>query len=147
LSGPGCANPVNVGNVNDYIKLNCFSPPVAPTSFAAVCQPAAPSVAAVIPNTCMNLNGNAGRNQITGPGLSDFAFSLFKNNYVPRISESFNVQFRAEFFNIFNRPNFQAPVDFNTLFNQDGTPASGAGRIDSTTTESRQIQFGIKINF
>ena len=35
-----------------------------------------------------------------GPGLSNLDFSVFKNNHVRKISENFNVQFRAEFFNI-----------------------------------------------
>ncbi len=35
-----------------------------------------------------------------GPGLFNIDFSVFKNNYIPRISETFNVQFRAEFFNV-----------------------------------------------
>ena len=145
LSSPGCANPVNSGNVNAYINLACFTPPTAPASFAAVCQPAAPSVAAVIPNTCMNLLGNMGRNQIYGPGLADVDFSIFKDNHIPRISEAFNVQLRAEFFNVLNHPNFQSPVNSNTIFNPDGTSVSGAGAINSTTTTSRQIQFGVKI--
>jgi hypothetical protein len=93
----------------------------------------------------MNLFGNAGRNTVIGPGLANVDFSAFKNNYIPRISETFNVQFRAEFFNIFNHPNFQSPVKHNAIFNQDGSPASGAGVINSTTTSSRQIQFGLKI--
>jgi hypothetical protein len=146
LTGSGCTgNPVNAGNPNNYVKLNCFSPPVAPASFAALCQPAAPSVAAVIPNTCMNLFGNAGRNSIIGPGLVNLDFSLFKNFPVPRISESFKVQFRTEFFNVLNHPNFQSPLDNNYVFNQDGTPVGGAGSIDSTTTDSRQIQFALKV--
>ncbi len=141
---PGCQNPVNPGNVNGYLKLNCFTPPVAPASFASVCQPAAPSVAAILPNTCMNLMGNAGRNQIFGPGLFTVDFSAFKNF---NISERFRAQFRAEFFNILNHANFQSPLDNNTLFNQDGTPVAGAGAIDATTTTSRQIQFGLKLNW
>jgi len=145
LNAPGCADPINAGNPNAYIKLNCFSPPVAPPSFAPLCQAAAPSVASVIPNTCMNLFGNAGRNQLFGPGLAEFDFSIFKNNYIPRISETFNIQFRAEFFNILNRANFQSPIDNSVLFNQDGTPVGGAGAIDATTTTSRQIQFGLKV--
>ncbi len=146
LVGAGCTgNDVNPGNPNNFVKLNCFSPPIAPASFAAVCQPAAPSVAAVIPNTCMNLNGNAGRNQQVGPGLMDFDFSLFKNNYIKRISENFNVQFRAEFFNILNRANFQSPLDNLYLFNQDGTPVGGAGAIDATANASREIQFSLKV--
>lgn len=148
ITGSGCSgNPVNPGNPTAYIKLNCFSPPVAPPSFASLCQPAAPSVAAVIPNTCMNLFGNAGRNSLVGPGLVDFDFSLFKNFPLPSISEAFKIQFRAEFFNVLNHANFQSPLDNNYLFNQDGTPVSGAGAIDATTTDSRQIQFALKLIF
>jgi len=143
----GCSDPVNPGNPNNYLKLNCFSPPVAPASFAPVCQKAAASVAAMIPNTCMNLFGNAGRNKVYGPGLSNFDFSLFKNMAVPRISESFVIQFRAELFNIFNHTNFQSPLDSTVLFNQDGTSVNGAGRIDSTATPSRQVQFGLKVQW
>jgi len=36
-------------------------------------------------------------------------FSVFKNNYIRRISENFNVQFRAEIFNVLNRANFNVP--------------------------------------
>jgi hypothetical protein len=147
LVGSGCANPVNPGNPNNYVKVNCFIPAVAPPSFAAVCQPAAASVAAMIPNTCMNLLGNEGRNSLTGPGLAQLDFSLFKNMPFQKFSESFNVQFRAEFFNILNRANFQSPVDNETIFNADGTAVGGAGKIDSTSTSSRQIQFGLKLIF
>jgi Carboxypeptidase regulatory-like domain len=143
----GCSSPINVGDVNDYLKLNCFTPPIAPASFAAVCQPAAASVAAALPNTCMNLMGNSGRNSVYGPGLVNFDFSLVKNNYIRKISETFNVQFRAEFFNIFNRPNFGPPIDNSNILNQNGTTVAGAGAIDNTTTDSRQIQFALKLNW
>ena len=45
---------------------------------------------------CFNLRGNAGRNILIGPGVTSLDFSLFKNNYIKRISERFNIQFRAE---------------------------------------------------
>ncbi len=93
----------------------------------------------------MNLFGNNGRNTIYGPGLVDWDFSVTKDTYVRKISESFDIQFRAEFFNIFNRANFQSPLDNSTVLNQDGTPTPGAGVIDATTTTSRQIQFGLKV--
>ena len=144
VAGPGCSNPVT-GDVNGYIKLSCFSVPTVPASFAAACQTAVNGSGVPILNTCMNLFGNAGRNTVIGPGLKNVDFSAFKNNYIPRISETFNIQFRAEFFNIFNHPNFQSPVKHNAIFNQDGSPASGAGVINSTTTSSRQIQFGLKV--
>src|SRR6202521_1671410 len=144
VAGPGCGNPVT-GNVNGYIKVSCFSVPTVPASFAGVCQLGLDGNGNPIPGSCMNLFGNAGRNTVVGPGLANIDFSAFKNNYIHRISETFNVQFRAEFFNIFNHPNFQSPVKHNAIFNQDGSPASGAGVINSTTTSSRQIQFGLKI--
>lgn len=142
LQIPGCSNPTNPGNVNNYLKLNCFSPPVAPASFAALCQPAAASVAAVIPNTCMNLFGNVGRNRIYGPGLFNVDFSLFKNF---KFSERFGAQFRAEAFNILNHANFGAPIDNQTLFTATGTAVGGAGALDTTVTTSRQIQLGLKV--
>src|SRR6267143_1905753 len=51
---------------------------------------------------CFNLRGNTGRNVITGPGLTSLDFSVFKNNYIKSISERFNIQIRAEIFNILN---------------------------------------------
>jgi hypothetical protein len=62
------------------------------------------------------------RNILTGPGLATWDFSLVKNNNSRRISESFNVQFRAEFVNILNRPNFAAPINNSTLVDQNAAP-------------------------
>jgi hypothetical protein len=90
----------------------------------------------------MNLFGDNGRNTLIGPGLVDFDFSVFKNIH---IREALSVQFRTEFFNIFNRANFQAPIDNSTIFTQTGTLVGGAGAIDATTTTSRQIQLGLKL--
>jgi hypothetical protein len=147
IKGSGCRTGINSGNVNDYINLNCFVLPISTPEVAAQCVPFQPGGTGnpVIPGTCSNLLGNVGRNSVIGPGLIDFDFSVFKNNRIPRISDTFNVQFRAEFFNLFNHSNFNAPIDNSTLFNQDGSPVGGAGRIDSTSTTSRQIQFGVKI--
>jgi hypothetical protein len=98
-----------------------------------------------VPGSCANLLGNVARNSVIGPGLQDFDFSLMKNTYVPRISESFDVQFRAEFFNVLNRPNFAAPIDNSALFDQTGAPNGGAGSVDVTSTTSREIQFALKL--
>jgi len=88
--------------------------------------------------------GNNGRNSLYGPKLFNVDFSVFKNTH---IGERFTVQFRAEFFNVFNHANFQAPLDFNTLSLQTDGSLNGAGQIDSTTTTSRQIQLGLKLTF
>jgi len=61
--------------------------------------------------------GSEGRNVAKGPGYANWDFSAFKNISV---TESKQLQFRAEFFNIFNRPNFRLPnPDINSpTFNQ-----------------------------
>ena len=105
---------------------------------------------------CANLFGNVGRNQIVGPRLFDLDFSVFKNL---RITERISTQFRVEFFNILNHPSFLAPINNEPLFSgtttdpvtkktvSDGKLMSNAGIIDTTSTDSRQIQFGLKINW
>jgi hypothetical protein len=72
---------------------------------------------------------------------------LFKNNYIRAISENFNVQFRAEFFNALNRANFGTPTVNETLFLQNGSPVGGAGAVSLTSTTSREIQFALKVIF
>ena len=69
------------------------------------------------PNSPVQQFGSAGRNIAQGPGFTDWDFSLFKNI---RVTESKEFQFRAEFFNILNHPNFHNPdSDINSqTFNQ-----------------------------
>jgi hypothetical protein len=141
LGGPGCAPAVNPGNVDNYIKLSCFGLSMASPAIAAQCVPFS---SATVTGTCQNLQGNAKRNSLVGPGLTNLDFSLIKNSYIGH-SERFNVQFRAEFFNIFNHPNFDSPIDNATLFDQNGAPVDAAGAIDATSTTSRQIQFALKL--
>ncbi len=154
LTGPGCGTLTNPGNPNNYIKTQCFAIPSAPNMafWTANCDPTpfkdsnGKPVAVPYPQ-CFNLRGNSGRNVLIGPGLLNMDFSVFKNNYVKRISETFNVQFRAEFFNILNRANFAVPsLPNNTdIFDSTGAPTGVAGLLTSTTTDSRQIQFAIKL--
>jgi hypothetical protein len=146
----GC-NPVNKNFKQDpngpiYINSSCFILPQSTPAIAAECQPFGQGPgSAGISGTCANLHGNMGRNIVIGPGLSKLDFSVFKNNYIRRISESFNAQFRAEIFNIFNRANFSSPTDNTAVFDQNGLPIQSAGLIDSTQTTSRQIQFALKL--
>ncbi len=83
---------------------------------------------------CANLRGNLGRNVLIGPGMSKLDFSVIKNNHIKRISENFNVQFRAEFFNIINRANFSSPTDNLAVFDQTGQPNLKARVLTSTQT-------------
>ena len=153
LTGPGCKSLVNPGNPNNYIKTQCFALPTAPdtTFWQANCDTTSTFYG---PNSttepfpiCFNLRGNAGRNIIPGPGLVNLDFSIFKNNPIRRISENFNVQFRAEFFNILNRTSFATPtIQTNTdIFDSTGAPNGGAGLLTSTVTDPREIQFALKV--
>jgi hypothetical protein len=162
LGGSGCKSLVNPGNPNNYIKAQCFEVPSAPTMsfWTANCTqypaslqpppppigPLPPAVAAPFPQ-CFNLRGNSGRNTLIGPGLTNLDFSIFKNNYIKRISEDFNVQFRAEIFNIMNHANFGPPTvgDGNTdIFDGTGSANGIAGALVRTVTPERQIQFALK---
>ncbi len=153
LGGAGCKTLTNPGHLN-YIKQDCFSVPVAPdlAFWNANCDPAPPSFGGPLPAgdlRCFNLRGNAGRNILIGPGLTSLDFSLFKNNYIKKISERFNVQFRAEIFNIINHPNFAPPITpTNTdIFDATGTLSGGVGQLTKTTTSPREIQFAVKVIF
>ena len=90
--------------------------------------------------------GNVGRNQLVGPGLIDFDFSLIKNTPISKISETANLELRFEFFNLFNHANFQSPVDNNTLGIAPNINTN-FGLLDSTTTTSRQIQLAAKFTW
>jgi hypothetical protein len=79
--------------------------------------------------------GNAGRNILDGPSYQNVNFSLLKNT---NITERLNLQLRAEFFNLFNHPNFNLPDNFL------GSPTFG--RI-SSARDPRHIQFGVKLLF
>ena len=79
--------------------------------------------------------GNSGRNILEGPGFADVSFSITKD---ANLRESLRLQFRTEFFNTFNHPNFDLPDIFM------GSPTFG--RILSAQNP-RRIQFGLKLLF
>ena len=80
--------------------------------------------------------GNAGRNTLVGPGQNVIDWSLRKEF---AITETQRLEFRTEFFNALNHPNFSQPDNFI----DDDT----AGVITSTAIPMRQIQFGLKYRF
>jgi hypothetical protein len=136
-----------------YINPSCFINAVAPN--AAFFNAAPPfgcdktfATGSMSPLTCINLLGNLGRNTVIGPGLLNLDFSAVKDTYIRKVSESFDLQFRAEFFNILNRTNFAAP-DANNLeaLQADGTPAPNFGVLTSTlpAAPNREIQFALKL--
>lgn len=88
--------------------------------------------------------GNLGRNTVIGPGAAVLDLSLVKETSLWR--EGTVLQFRAEFFNMLNRANFGRP-NVQVFTNATGTPSSSAGRITTTTTTARQVQFALKLLF
>jgi len=85
--------------------------------------------------------GNAGRNILQGPGLATTDLSLAKKF---SLTERLNLQFRTEAFNLFNHTNFNTPNPV-VYAAATGGPSPTAGVITSTSTTSRQIQFGLKL--
>lgn len=93
--------------------------------------------------------GNLGRNNILGPGYLDTDFGVLKNT---RINERFNLQFRAELFNIFNHPNFDLPSGGAFTAGSAGTsyratPVETANTITTVIGNARQTQFSLKLLF
>jgi hypothetical protein len=121
----GNTNPVHPGNPDAYVDASQFV--LAP----------------------VGMFGNLGRNTLISPGLADFDGSFFK--YF-NVTEEHKLQFRMEFFNLFNHPNFGAPVGNNgpnntLLVNADGTPNANFGQITYTRTPARQIQVALRYTF
>jgi hypothetical protein len=117
-------NPAFNGNlyphtVGEYFNPNAFLPPATGTY------------------------GNVKRDSLVGPGLSELDFSAVKNS---RITERLGLQFRAEFFNILNHTNFLTPNEVVYTSATSGISPT-AGVVTATSTTSRQIQFGAKLQF
>ncbi|HUI53341.1 MAG TPA: TonB-dependent receptor [Bryobacteraceae bacterium] len=86
--------------------------------------------------------GDAGRDILIGPGTTNFDVSLLKN--FPLFHEGRYIQFRSEFFNVFNHPNFDNPnvTEISTSFGR--VPSAG---IQDPYLSSRQIQFALRLVF
>lgn len=114
---PSFTGRVILGGPNQYFNPNAFIQPLAGTY------------------------GNVGRNVLGGPRLVETDISLAKKF---ALSERVNLQFRSELFNILNHTNFNAPNPV-VYAGATGGPSPTAGVITSTSTTSRQIQFGLKL--
>jgi len=114
---PNFSGPIVLHNPKEWFNPNAFALPAAGTY------------------------GNLGRGTFMGPGLADVDLSLFKNT---PLTERTTLEFRAEFFNLFNRVNFGPP---NTTVFANGTVSASAGLITTLATNPRQIQFGLKLMF
>ena len=107
------ANPIlGTPTINEWFNVNAFALPTPYTY------------------------GNAGRDSLRGPGYWNMDFSVFRSfNPIERL----RLQFRGEFFNVFNN------VDFSNPSATLGNPNFGV--VTSTANSPRTIQFGVKLNF
>ncbi|GAC1625976.1 MAG: hypothetical protein NVS9B13_21900 [Candidatus Acidiferrum sp.] len=111
---------------------------------------AAPCVPVTFFNTCAfgdpaaGSFGNVGRNTIEGPGYQTWDFSLFKNF---QINEAKRLEFRAEFFNVFNHPNLQFAKSGPQ--NSISTTSFGSPQFGFLTAarDPRQVQLALKFSF
>jgi hypothetical protein len=119
----GCNEKSGGGSLTNWFNTNCFAPPP---------QWGFGSEARVDP-------------VLRGPGINNFDFAIFKRT---KVSERLGIEFRTEFFNIFNHPYFNVPATGYT-----GTPTgNGFGAITSTVqsgvaSPERLIQFALKVVF
>ena len=123
---PGCTTQSAVagGNADQWYKPSCFTLPA------------------------VGHLGNLPRGALLGPRLVNVDMSLLKTT---KITERTQLQFRAEFFNVFNHINLAVPIQslFNGIDNNgNALPANlQASQIHATVTSPRQIQFGLKLIF
>jgi len=117
FKNPNFSGPVVLGTPGEWFNPDAFLAPPANSGFY----------------------GNVGRDEYTGPGLATWDFSVLKN--IP-LRERFNLQFRGELFNMLNRANFNTPNV--VVFTPSGLSPT-AGKINSTSTTSREVQFALKL--
>jgi len=145
LYGPGCeGDPVNPGNVYNYIKTQCFA---YPGGINSVTKSTTASGVTTTTTTYNPVFGNEQKNSIVASGIQNIDFSLVKLTPINRIREGLRMELRAEIFNILNHPMFQVPGRTNTgIFSSVGAPQSQQV-LTATSVPERQMQFGVKVIF
>ncbi len=88
--------------------------------------------------------GNANRAPVTGPDFVNTDFSVIKQFKLPW--ENMGLNFRAEFFNLFNHAQFATPDSTTSLATPD-IASAGFGKISATVNGPRLVQFGLKLTF
>jgi len=134
-AGPVAANPTCLAPAQVRTQQNWFNQ----------CAFALPAVENGVP-----VFGTESRNFLTGPGFTNLDFSLAKS--IPFRAESHRVQFRGDFFNLLNHPNFDIPNHVcGQVINSPLCSGANFGTILSANSNGnkppRQIQLSIKYIF
>ena len=94
--------------------------------------------ASAFPLPALGQDGNLGRNMYFGPGYANTNFNVVKHFPLPFLGEQGKLDFRAEFFNLFNRVNLSSI--------QGDLSSSQFGRA-TTALGARNVQFGLRLAF
>jgi len=138
-------NTVITGDPNHWFNPNMFS--MAPNC-------AGPGLTNC--SSSLGQLGTAGRNILTGPPERNWDFSLVKDTKLGFLGEAGMVEFRAEFFNVLNHPNFSGDHLSTNIFSGKGSHIgpfsepikSSAGQVTKQLQDNqRQIQFALRIEF
>ncbi len=141
-AGPVAANPTCIAPAQVHTVANWFNP--CAFAFPAVVTVTIPGT---IPPKTVTVGelGNASRTPLSGPDFVNTDFSVIKQFALPW--ENMGVNFRAEFFNLFNHPQFATPNAAGGLGIPDIAAPKGFGAINSTVNGPRLVQFGLKLTF
>ena len=119
---PGCSKGGN-RSLTEFFNVNCFS---APPAWGYGTEARVDS-------------------SLRAPGINNFDFAIFKRT---QITERFGVEFRTEFFNLFNHPQFGVPgTGFNGTYTGAGNNGFGEITSDNGDANPRLIQFALKFIF
>ena len=119
---PGASNNPVTGDPQRWVDVSAFSRP----------QP--------------GFFGNLGRNTISGPDLATVDFSMTRQFRLARLGDGAAVDLRFEFFNLFNRANFDLPAVERMETFAETSVREDFARITSAG-KSREVQFGLKLRF
>jgi hypothetical protein len=149
VAGMSCSNANQNVPAGSFFNATVFARPTVQSG-----QPIPSSGGTATASAAGTDIGNVGRNCLRGPRQVNLDFSIAK---LFPIAESRNFEFRAEFFNLFNHPNFANPIsNLNALFASGGSINATTGQvlnpgnfghIISTSNNPRILQFALKFNF
>jgi Carboxypeptidase regulatory-like domain/TonB-dependent Receptor Plug Domain len=130
---PDVVGPIRYGGRAQSVDLSSFQVPCTFGNTSASTSAGDSNCLSAAPLEGGRHFGNMGRNSLRGPAFKELNFSVFKNT---NLTEHVVLQFRAEFFNILNHPNFSNPSLPNFIADPatNGLDASGRGAPTNMTT-------------
>ena len=121
----------NSGNPAQYLDLAAFA---APCTWDPTLNPGANDESNCVAGT--RHFGNLRRNGLRGPSFKEFNFGVFKNT---ALTERATLQIRADFFNLFNHPNFANPSMPNFIADIGGPNAANGGYVDPANNNAHSF--------